>query len=412
MADAAAFDFTVKTIKAADGTEAQSIQILDSVLSVFENAAQNGFDNLAPEAMWLVGVFAIINICTTWALYDGELRLSQMIAQIMKIGAFYFLVMNMGKINNAIMVSFQSGGLIAALGPDGAKSFMNQNGLTPSGLLDIGIGLTSKIWSINGGIETTIQKLVAIGLIVFSFFVMSIQLLLTKLEFNIFAAVAVILLPFGALNFTKFLFQRAVSAVFAFGVKLMMCYFMLGVVVKQSENLKKGFDFMKDGQGQVSFGLLFSAALGYVAIGYLVWKVPTIVSGMMNGTPALDGNEISRKAGQAASRAAHTVTRIPGKALRAYGSVSSTAATAAENARNTVAGKYTNVGGAIAPVSPTKGRYAWEFAKQAARQQWASFGISRQRIAGANKALGHAADYRNIDTGRYKRQMQGNRNNP
>lgn len=77
----------------------------------------------------------------------------------------------------------------------------------------------------------------------FSYFIMSIQLLLTKIEFNIFAAIAVILLPFGALRYTSFLFQRAVSCVFSFGIKLMLCYFMLGIVERQSDALLKGFEY-------------------------------------------------------------------------------------------------------------------------------------------------------------------------
>ena len=60
--NASSFQFTD-----ADG----NILILNTVLGTFEHAAHDGFTNLMPEAMWLVGVFSIINICTTWALYDG-----------------------------------------------------------------------------------------------------------------------------------------------------------------------------------------------------------------------------------------------------------------------------------------------------------------------------------------------------
>ena len=212
--------------------------ILNSVLGTFEHAAHDGFVNLTPEAMWLVGVFAIINICTTWTLYDGEMRLSQMISQIMKIGAFFFLILNMGKINQAIMLSFQKGGLLAALGPSGMNDV---SALSPSGLLDKGVKIIGDLYKGSNvftiGVGGTIEKYIVMLLVIFSFFFMSIQLMLTKIEFNIFAAIAVILLPFGALRFTSFLFQRAVSSVFAFGVKLMVCYFMLGIVVKQSDTL-------------------------------------------------------------------------------------------------------------------------------------------------------------------------------
>ncbi len=383
--------------------------ILNTILGTFEHAAENGFHNLAPEAMWLVGVFAIINICTTWALYDGELRMSQMISQIMKICAFFFLVANMGHLHMIILQSFQKGGLLAALGPSG----MNTD-ITPSGILNIGMKVTEKLWKdYNSGlsIANTFKFLIILGMTIFAFFVMSIQIMLTKIEFNIFAAIAVILMPFGALRFTSFLFQRAVSCVFSFGIKLMICYFMLGIVIAQANAgvFKEGLTSMNS-----SFGALIAQALGYVAIGYLVWKVPNIVSGMMNGQPSLEGNGI-------ASRAMHfaggTAAGVASMAISAPGYMKATAAQAADNVNARHAGGSgieMGPNGSWVPASGTKAskrEYMAEFGKQLYRQSMSQTPWAKALMRGANNALYQGEDSRNLHSGNYKRTQQRNRNN-
>lgn len=404
---AAAASNTATSIQFVTDSDGNQL-VLNSVLSLFEHAAHDGFVNLTPEAMWLVGVFAIINICTTWTLYDGEMRLSQMISQIMKIGAFFFLVVNMGKINNAIMVSFQNGGILAALGPSEVGKF----DITPSGIMGMGQKALGTLWDTNSpGILAGIQKMIVMLLVLFSFFFMTIQVMLTKIEFNIFAAIAVILLPFGALRFTSFLFQRAVSCVFSFGIKLMVCYFMMGIVIKQSDNLVKGFT---DSSSTASFGTMISTALGYVAIGYLVWKVPTIVAGMMNGQPSLEGNGI---ASRAASFAGGAVAGAASMAISAPGYMKATAAQAADNVNTRHAGGSgieMGPNGSWVPASGTKAskrEYMAEFGKQLYRQSMSRTPWAKALMRGANNALYQGEDSRNLRSGNYKRTQQRNRNN-
>ena len=89
-------------------------QILNEILKFFQDASITGMLNLIPHAKALVCVLAIIDLCSTWALYDGEMKMSQMISKVMKLGAFLFIIMYWNDINHAIMVSFQYAGLTAA----------------------------------------------------------------------------------------------------------------------------------------------------------------------------------------------------------------------------------------------------------------------------------------------------------
>ena len=105
---------------------------LDSLLEFFQEHCILGYQALAPHAFELIMVLAVIDICITWTLYSGELRMSEIISRVMKISFFMFFILNFDKINQAILLSFQYAGLTAAGQPiDGAL-------LKPSGIIDKG----------------------------------------------------------------------------------------------------------------------------------------------------------------------------------------------------------------------------------------------------------------------------------
>lgn len=191
----------------------------------------------------------------------------------------------------------------------------------------------------------------------------------------------------------------------------MVCYFMMGIVIKQSDNLVKGFT---DSSSTASFGTMISTALGYVAIGYLVWKVPTIVAGMMNGQPSLEGNGIASRAMHFAGGAAAGAASM---AISAPGYMKATAAQAADNvnARHS-GGSGIEMGpnGSWVPASGTKAskrEYMAEFGKQLYRQSMSRTPWAKALMRGANNALYQGEDSRNLRSGSYKRTQQRNRNN-
>ena len=129
--------------------------------------------------------------------------------------------MNFGEVNHAILVSFQYARLTAAGVP------VSDSVIQPSSIIDLGFNACKTIFhefsvtkALIGGLGLIAMYVIYILVTLAAFFFMALQVLITKIEFNVFAALAVILLPFGALKYTQFLFQRVVSAVFAYGVKL------------------------------------------------------------------------------------------------------------------------------------------------------------------------------------------------
>lgn len=153
-------------------------QILNEILKFFQDASITGMLNLIPHAKALVCVLAIIDLCSTWALYDGEMKMSQMISKVMKLGAFLFIIMYWNDINHAIMVSFQYAGLTAANVP------VNGDVIEPSKLLDNGFNVCKTLFdglsSVGLNIGKALMYVITIGLVMFSFFIMALQILITK----------------------------------------------------------------------------------------------------------------------------------------------------------------------------------------------------------------------------------------
>lgn len=275
---------------------------LNALLEFFERNSIMGFLALVPHARELLTVLGIIDICATWALYDGYFRMSEMISKVMKIGFFVFLLAYFPDINSALLRSFQIAGLTAAGMPISADM------LGPSNVLDMGFAACKELFKAfheisimsNGGLGKLFMYLIAMFFTIAAFFFMAFQILLTKIEFNIFASLGVILLPFGVLRHTSFLFQRTVSAVFSFGVKLMVMYFMVGLTLSYMSTLTLS--------SEAEFSELLKQSLAMFTLGLLVWKIPALAANIMSGTPTLEaGNVLSSAAGGFTGAVAGTI---------------------------------------------------------------------------------------------------------
>ena len=262
---------------------------LDSLLEFFQEHCILGYQALAPHAFELIMVLAVIDICITWTLYSGELRMSEIISRVMKISFFMFFILNFDRINQAILLSFQYAGLTAAGQPiDGAL-------LKPSGIIDKGFEACRAIleYMMDHKLSLLGPGLVMYSTYIFvtlsAFFFMAFQVLITKIEFNVFATLAVILIPFGVLKQTQFLFQRTLSAVIAYGVKLMVMTFILGLFIALFD--KSGGIPGWTPESEPNFGEMLQYALSYAAMAFLMWQLPNLAAGFMNGQPSLEGQQ-------------------------------------------------------------------------------------------------------------------------
>lgn len=372
---------------------------LDSLLNFFYEHSVTGMIQLQPHAFELVCVLAIIDICSTWALYDGQMRMSFVINKTMKVGFFLLLIVNWDTINSAILRSFEIAGATAS----GLSNIGAGDWISPSKILERGFNICGTLFkdfqdtgiTDNGGIARLFMDLIAIAITIASFFFISLQVLITKIEFCIFSSLGVILLPFGAIRFTSFLFQRVVSGIFSFGIKLMIMYFLLGLFDTLSGALTSF-------EENVSFSSMLKMALSYATLAFLVWKLPNLAASMMNGQPSMEAGDVVRGATTAKS----TVAGAVGGAVGAAGAVSRVAGKTAAGygfANATIKAAQANIG-------VQGGSVAGEVAKNVARTSFANSAIGKGLIRGANRAMNQMEDYKNLKSGEYATKPQSNRN--
>lgn len=377
-----------------------SNNFLDALLSFFEEHSVIGLLALQPHAFKLISVLAIIDFCTIWALYDGQMRLSLVISKIIKVGFFLLLIVYWLDINKMIVDSFQLAGSTAA-----ELNYSNGDWNTPSNILTMGFNTCTDILTDfhktsimdNGGLPKLFMDLIAMIITIASFFFISLQVLITKIEFCIFSSLGVILLPFGAIRFTSFLFQRIVSGVFAFGIKLMVMFFLLGLFNVLSDTL---INIPVPGESyDGNFAAMLKVALSYATLAILVWQLPNLASSMMNGQPSMEAGKVVNSAKTAvagaiggAAGAAGAISKIAGKSAAGYGFANATIKAAKAN------------------VGIQGGNIAGEFAKNVARTSFANSAIGKGLIRGANRAMNQMDDYKNLKSGEYATKPQKNRN--
>lgn len=305
--------------------------IFDALMKFYMNIAHNGITAMIPYSSYLIMVFGIIDIATSWYLYEGSLKMTLMVQKIMKICAFIFMVTHWSFLVSIIGRSFSFIGYVAGghTAQEAIKIVGNDPNNTaatmfnPSYVFDQAGKVTQPIWK---AYETTnaftnfgriIMILISLALVYLGFVFMCLQLILTNIEFAIFTCLAIVLLPFGCFKFTSFLSQRAISGVFSFGIKLMVLYFLLGVIGSIG-NAFYGEAAMnpKNKENVDSYAFLLKQALAYLSLGYLTWKIPGMAASMMNGTPSL-GDGITPGSMMRAPFAAH---RMAGKAVGAVAS--------------------------------------------------------------------------------------------
>ena len=364
-----------------------SSNFLTELLKFFELHSITGFLALQPYAWQLVSVLAVIDLCTTWTLYSAELRMAAVISRVMKVSFFLFLILQWDTISSAILVSFQYAGLTAAgVTPSG-------DWLAPSKILEQGFEVVGGLLKAfnetsimsNGGLGKCFMYLLATLITLGAFFFITLQVLLTKIEFNVFASIGVILLPFGAIRFTSFLFQRVVSAVFSFGIKLMVMYFLLGLFNSLAGDVKAI-------PTNESFATMLRISLSYAAMAFLTWQLPNLAASMMNGQPAMEAGAAMAGARTVGEAVSGGVSGAIAKSASTYGN-----ARATMNAART---SQTERGGALAT----------NFAKTMMRQKFANSTIGKSLMRGANNAINHHEDYKNLRSGKAFEEPQKNRN--
>lgn len=414
---------------------------LNQLLDTFRTASVTGMVNLKPAALGLVTVLGILDVTAMWGLYFGEMRVREIMGKVIKIGFFVILILNWGPITTAVEDTFVKVGQIASAHQTATKpsSIMVEGTkkmyrLWNNAIYDIPMSDTAKssdnipYYDSNGNLNKDATKMIEadkkanaptnpfsglgesiaaipgriikiiLALAIFiAFAFIALNVLLCFVEFYLTTALSIILLPFGVNSHTSFISQKALGAVVNFGVKLMIMIFLLGLM---STMISKMDAITND-----DYGKLFEAVLQACMYAFLIWKLPSLISGMLSGTPSMGASAagVVQSAATAAGAGAMTTrfmgagsaaafrgmanaSRISGDAIRAGGVAAASSNTVRGAIFNSMRGTASHLG------TVTKGAYRHQI--NAAKNTFLN-AVARENTASTiSRRLSHLNGYK------------------
>lgn len=280
--------------------------ILTQTLTNFQTAFSSGWSNLQPAINYLIGIFLVIEIVMIglWMALGGGDQLVSVMKKLLYLGFWLWIVREFPALANAFVQSLIKAGQIAGGGGGGSV-------FDPSNILRYGLNTTDPMIKeiMSMGITEIVNGIVlsiSYVMIMLSYILIAWQIFYAVLEFYLITALVGIFLPFGFLEQTKFLAEKAIGAVIASGIKLMVLAFIMAVI----EPVLSTLTFT----GNMSWTEIWSALLTVGAIAFLTWNAPGVAAGLMAGSPSLT-------AGTAVQNA---VVGATGAALMAGGMVAAT----------------------------------------------------------------------------------------
>jgi type IV secretion system protein TrbL len=337
--------------------------IIDTFMTTFSQYIDSGFGLLSGDVAFLSTTLIGIDITLAglfWAFGGGgDSVFARLIRKVLYVGAFAFILNNFQKLANIIYQSFSALGLKASGSSLSAADLLKPGVIASTGyqsahpLLDQVSHLVG-FPEIFGNALTVFVLLIAWLIVILAFFILSIQLFISVLEFKLTTLAGFVLVPFALWNKTAFLAERVLGNVVSSGIKMMV----LAVIVGIGSTL---FATFTTGAGQdTSLAAAMSQVLGALSLLGLGIFGPGIATGLVSGAPQLGAGAALGTAGAAvgsvalAGAAGLGAARMAGggslAAIRAATSLSTAASTSyqlgqATSGETGVAGVAAGIGG-------------------------------------------------------------------
>jgi type IV secretion system protein TrbL len=260
---------------------------LTQLLQNFQNVFANGFGIITPRAQAIIGTLAATDVALAalfWAL-RGEDFTAPFVRKLLRIGFFAFLVASWPTLTRGTAEGLAQIGSLA--GGGSGTPLIND----PSRILDQAMvvikPIEDEIARIQEGpwyqkiavLAVVIQYTIAELSVLAAFFILAITCLLTQIEFALVAVLGLILVPWGVSNHTAFLAEKAIGAVIAQGVKLMVLSFIIAVYggVLNTFSLSPAPPLMDT--------WLLAGSAFVMAI--IAVHAPAVAGGLLSGSPSL-----------------------------------------------------------------------------------------------------------------------------
>lgn len=297
---------------------------LTLTLQNFIVAFSAGYGRLRGPIQTLLALLIAIDVVLLglWTALGGGGSVVDLFKKVLQIGIWIWIVQAFPTLAKAFVESLVSAGLIAGGGVDDVTLILDPSRLAGYGL-DATQPLAQKLEGL-GALDVADLLVFGLGYLVIMacFVLMAINIFLAVLEYYLLVACVGILLPFGVFAPTEFLAHRAIHAVVAAGIKLMV----LGFITSVLDPVLRTVHF----QGpEIALNELWAMLLTLCAMTALCWRAPTLAASMLAGSSALGGREVVNTVHAAAGQTVAVAGRVAG----AFAAVSPATGAARTSAR-------------------------------------------------------------------------------
>ncbi len=293
--------------------------VIDNFLGVFTRYIDSGFGLLGGEVGFIASTLIVIDV-TLAALFWGwgadEDIMARLVKKTLFVGIFAYLISNWNNLSKIVFDSFAGLGLKASGTGFTAQDLMRPGKVAQTGL-DAARPLLESISDLMGWVaffENFIQiacLLFAWALVILAFFILSIQLFVTLIEFKLTTLAGFVLIPFGLFGKTAFMAERVLGNVISSGIKVLVLAVIIGIGSTLFSQFTAGFGGVTPTIDDAMAVVL--AALSLLGLGIFG---PGIASGLVSGGPQLGAGAA---AGTALASGGATLAAGGGAVLAARG---------------------------------------------------------------------------------------------
>ncbi len=374
-----------------------NLNIIDSFTATFTAFIDSGFGLLQPDVNFLISVLVAIDIALAglfWALGDEGFPVAGFLRKVLYIGAFALIIDNFQMLSQILFDSMAGIGLKASGTTLTATDLMR-----PGFIAGVGFDAAEPLIEAVGGLlgpiaffenfPTIAVLMLAWAITLVAFFLISVQLFITIIEFKLTTLAGFLLVPFALWNKTSFLAERVLGHVIGSGIKMMVLAVITGIGASIFATLPVvGPDVtLRDAAAIILASL---ALLGLGLFG------PGVAAGLASGAPQLGAGAAAATvgltaagttaAGAAAARGAQLAGTGGGAALRAGATLSGGAGSAYSLARAASgASGAAGVAAGVAGVARAAGGAVGDSAGGALRTQ--GQGLAARHAQGARAAF-------------------------
>ncbi len=300
------------------------VNILDSMVADYLAVFTSGTSTVSGFAKSVLGLLMGLDFIAAILLnLDDTDHLKLMIKKILKYGMWVYIVTNFPMLVNIILDSLTTVGF--SLGSGGVSLDLMKH---PSQIMEMGYSVAEPYYrflieqtgaDFIADIPVNLLAILATIAILIAFIILAIQISVTYIEFYLAATLLFIFIPFGVNKHTSFLAEKAIGAVFSYGVKLMMMAAIMGV----SSIIVNGWTKTIVGTPQLTVATATVCASWFIV--YLAWHSPGVAAGLMAGAPTISAGNVIGTAVAGGAAAVGGGMMIAGGA-RALGNTASSSA--------------------------------------------------------------------------------------